>query len=345
MTKLPVPAYSLPALGGQTALFEDPALILRWDDAFLRTVAANLGREGGSILAQLRRATGLVAWAGWHRFDGKPYEEFIAGIADSLGVTVRTVRNWREAVVKSDSLAIPAVPAQRKREAAGRKTAGQGQGDTTLSTKSAPIPAASRVAPPKKSEEGGQRSARENDPARESAETPGLTTGPPSSDPLPELPPVAPPGVDDADGSGNLSGGGAGASGQARLPASPPPPGPITEDPIPVVAAILDRVTEDVVIRWLAARSDQEVKSIGAPYRSTWETEVRRWAILLGISPASLLRGEIGKEAESKRRRRKAKLVEADPQAPSPLRQGTISRPPASSNGHREVTPMFKGGK
>jgi hypothetical protein len=141
-SNLPEPQDATPALlGGQAALFDDPRLILQWDDAFLRSVAANIGKEGGSILAQLRRAAGLVAWAAWHRFDDKTCEAFLRGIADNLGVSVRTVREWRKVVIDKETLPIPALAAARSDEALKRNTpAGQGRRITTPSTKPDPIP-------------------------------------------------------------------------------------------------------------------------------------------------------------------------------------------------------------
>ncbi len=142
------PTAILDSMGGQAALFDDPARLLGLADAELRQVASSLVREGGSIMAQIRRTSGLVAWAGWHRFGDKAYEEFVAGIAEGLGVGVQTVRAWRHAVVQREGLALPALPAARSAEASTRrKPAGQGGSVSTFITKTPPIPAASAESP------------------------------------------------------------------------------------------------------------------------------------------------------------------------------------------------------
>lgn len=156
MTNLPERQNAtLASLGGQAALFEDSDQLLALTDAQLRHLAAMVGEDAESGLAQMRRRFGLLAWAGWLRFEGKPYEEYVAALARYVGVNPRTVKSWRDSVVEKDSLAVPPATDQRKREAADREEtrrsapvrAGKQHGI-------APIPAASTEAPTKKSEGG-----------------------------------------------------------------------------------------------------------------------------------------------------------------------------------------------
>jgi hypothetical protein len=308
------------------AVFTDAGLdrLRSFNGADLKELAQEVGRDGGNAFAHIRKCAGLVAWAGWFKFSSHEYVDFVADLAGALGFESDTVLKWRREVVKSKKLPVPGVAKVRSDAAiASRKPAGQTASAGQPSGKSAPIPATFTEVPSKKSEGGeprgdgllGQRGRSDSDS--------GAGTRLPSSGPLPEPSPVAPQGVDDAGGSGNT---------------------PATPDENPLSSGVAAILNERDVIGYLQGHTDAEVRAIGAPFRLAWENEIRRWATLLGISPASLLRGEDGKAAVTERRR-KTNLVEPNPSMPSPLRQGTVSRPPASSNGKREVTPMFKGGK
>ena len=113
---------SLPAtLFGQAALFEDSDQLLALTDAQLRHLAALVGEDAESGLAQMRRRFGLLAWAGWLRFEGKPYEEYVAALARYVGVSPRTVKSWRDIVVEKQRLAVPPATDQRRKEAAERE--------------------------------------------------------------------------------------------------------------------------------------------------------------------------------------------------------------------------------
>lgn len=142
--------------GVQSSLFGSPLELLEVDDAELRRVAALVGHEAGSVLAQVRRMAGLVAWAAWYRMDEKGYREFAGGMATDLGIEVETLRKWRRAVVTRENLPVPGVAGQRAEAAEkGRKTAGQTGGAVRTSATPKPIPAASTEAPAKQSEGGG----------------------------------------------------------------------------------------------------------------------------------------------------------------------------------------------
>ncbi len=148
-------------LGGQTALFDDSDQLLSLSDVQLRRLAVAVGEDAESGLAQMRRRFGLLAWAGWLRFEGSGYEDFVVALARYVGVNPRTVKSWRDAVVEKDSLAVPPATDQRKREATEREEksrstrvrAGKQHGTD-------PIPATSTEAPAKKSEGGEPRGDR-----------------------------------------------------------------------------------------------------------------------------------------------------------------------------------------
>lgn len=148
---------TLAPLGGQAALWADPRQLLDFDEASLRRLAAEVGHEAGGVLAQVRRAVGLVAWAAWYRMTEKDYRSFAEGLAGDLDIEAETLRNWRRAVVRTDKLPVPGVAGLRAGEAAkGRKAAGQPTGALSPTAPSGVIPAASTEASAKSSEGGEQ---------------------------------------------------------------------------------------------------------------------------------------------------------------------------------------------
>lgn len=145
---------STPALlGGQAALFENPAQLLDLSDVDLKELAVLFGRHGSSVFAQVRAQAGLLAWAGWFRFGEVTYATFLLGLARDLGVQPDTLMKWRRDVVKERKLAVPGVVKARSDAAKeGHKAAGQTAGAGWSSGKSKPIPATSKETPAKKSE-------------------------------------------------------------------------------------------------------------------------------------------------------------------------------------------------
>lgn len=263
------PAVELDVLVGQTALFDRPDDLLALEIVDLRKLAADVGAVAVGFLAQLRYRVGLLAWAGWHRFSSRDYTEFVAALASDAGVSTRTVEVWRDAQVKDRGLSVPAAVTARKRPERDR-CAGQRATFEDSSNFSDPkvIPAASTMAPVQMS--GGGPVGEENLPGQRH----------PPTTPLEVEPEPAAPNTD--------------------LPGSPDPAFQRPLNP-PELNARPD-LTEQAVLVWLQGHRDQEVRAIGSPFRPAWETEIRRWADLLGVG--------------------------AGPPAPgSSRRQGTISRP------------------
>lgn len=112
---------ALATIGGQAALFEDSNQLLALTDAQLCHAAALYCDRTETGLAEMRRNFGLLAWAGWLRFEGAPYEQFVAALAKAADVHVRTVKAWRDSVVQKDDLAVPAATVQRQEEAKARE--------------------------------------------------------------------------------------------------------------------------------------------------------------------------------------------------------------------------------
>ena len=130
------PSAVLAALpDGQAALFDDPRRLLALEPPELRQVGAEVARESGSVLARVRRANGLVAWAMWYQSTELAYADWERAHAEDLGIPPTTLRRWRRDVVDAESLPVPTLAALRSTETkkgiAERKTAGQGAGPTT----------------------------------------------------------------------------------------------------------------------------------------------------------------------------------------------------------------------
>lgn len=307
-------------LGGQATLFDDPTKLLTWDESVLRNIAANLGREGGSLIAQLRRAAGLVAWAAWYRFPEATYREFAAGLASSLGIEVETLRKWRRSVVSAEKLPVPGVAGQRADAAAkGRKTAGQPGGAVRTSATSKPIPAASTEAPANQSEGKNGAGSPPHSAPGDSAARPGSPSGPSSEGSGPGMPQTRPGVAAPSDPS----------SGGARTTAPPvaptdeadpslrpaplDPPNQIAPPEAPpqyradeaaawrngysaawqdgYTAAVREAADEPVDVdaiglRWLKSKSTQQIRAIGDPWGPAIRSEVRRWAEAFGAPPA-----------------------------------------------------------
>lgn len=111
------PTSILPALPGQAALFDDPRRLLTLPLPELRQVAAEVARESSSVLARVRRANGLVAWAMWYQSSELAYADWERGQAEELNVSPHTLRRWRRDVVAAESLPVPAVAALRSEAA------------------------------------------------------------------------------------------------------------------------------------------------------------------------------------------------------------------------------------
>lgn len=140
-----LPDRVLGNLDGQAALFDDPLRILALSDGDFASLVGAVRQHAGSVLAEVRRYVGLVAWGAWHRYDEKRYREFVADFAQRLGVEPRAVLDWRRAVTKADNLAYPTV-------AALRSAAAKGAGRKSNATPTRSIPADSQEAPAKTSE-------------------------------------------------------------------------------------------------------------------------------------------------------------------------------------------------
>lgn len=131
-------------LDGQAALWADPAQLLNLPDDEFRQFTTDVVRTAGPLIAQVRQAAGMMAWAGWHRFEDRPYREFIEGLAAGLGTSKKSVERWRDKVVKEARLPRPTRADLRAGEATNRgKPAGQRPDVDTLSTV---IPASSAEA-------------------------------------------------------------------------------------------------------------------------------------------------------------------------------------------------------
>lgn len=142
---------------GQAALFEDPRRLLALEPAELRQLGAEVAQESGSVLARVRRANGLVAWAMWYQSTELAYADWERAHAEDLRVPPTTLRRWRRDVVDAESLPVPAVGVLRseaaKKAVAVRKTAGQTPGAIqsvkTLSTgPAAPVNPPARLPDP-----------------------------------------------------------------------------------------------------------------------------------------------------------------------------------------------------
>ncbi len=127
-----------PAPDHQAALFEDPLRLLALDVADLRLLGVEVARESGSVLARVRRANGLVAWAMWYQSTELAYADWERAHAEDIQTPPTTLRRWRRDVVEAGNLPMPAVAAARAAATnaalssrAPRKTAGQAGGSTT----------------------------------------------------------------------------------------------------------------------------------------------------------------------------------------------------------------------
>lgn len=125
-------------------MWNDPRSFLTLTDELFAQSAAWVASEGAATMDALRRGAGLVAWAGWSRFDEREYETFVGDLADQIGVSLVTLKRWRDGLIKDEELPIPAPVEARRAEAikaaATRKAAAQRQGAIKMTTGSAPIP-------------------------------------------------------------------------------------------------------------------------------------------------------------------------------------------------------------
>lgn len=252
---------ALATVGGQAALFEDSNQLLELTDAGLRHVAALYCDRMETGLAEMRRNFGLLAWAGWLKFEGAPYEQFVSALAKAAAVHVRTVKAWRDSVVEKDDLAVPAATAQRKEEAKARENRRSKPVRAENLHGTAPIPAASTEAPAKSSEGGGTG-----------------THQPPASGAT-QLAPSGP------------SSGGAGIQPPPRPTGDPTSPLSAPPDPIEYGTHVDDttdvHVDVDAIgLRWLKSKTTREVRAIGDPWGPAIRAEVRRWAEAFGAPPA-----------------------------------------------------------
>ncbi len=290
MTNLPAerPESTPALLGGQAALFENPAQLLDLDDVALKELAVLFGRHGASVFAQVRAQAGLLAWAGWFRFGEVTYSAFLLGLSKDLGVQPDTLMKWRRDVVKDRKLVVPGVVKARSDAAKeGHKTAGQASGAGRSSGKAAPIRATSKEVPLEPS--GG---AELQAPAGPTDEAPASLRSAPldlpvvagdSRDDSRTLPPneVAPLLLANVrermDDWGDL------ANAQADD----------LREALRLAAAELNArdaapVDVDAIgLRWLKSKTTREVRAIGDPWGPAIRAEVMRWASAFGFSSTS----------------------------------------------------------
>lgn len=131
---------------GQAALFDDPLELRKLPDAELAELTHRYGKQAGGAIRQLRRGFGLLAWEWWHRLDEAAYGQWLEDYAAVAGVEQpATLKRWRDAVVRTDNLPVPAVAQLRRQERAGAigagKTAGQAGGQTIFAAPAPPSPA------------------------------------------------------------------------------------------------------------------------------------------------------------------------------------------------------------
>ncbi len=299
---------TLDLLGGQAALWADPRQLLDFDDASLRHLAAEVGHEAGSVLAQVRRAVGLVAWAAWYRMTEKDYRAFAEGLAGDLDIEVETLRNWRRAVVRTDKLPVPGVAGLRAGEAAkGRKTAGQPKGALSPTAPSGVIPAVSTEAPTKTSEGKNGAGSRPHSAPGDSAARLGSPSDPPSGGA--ELQPSA------------------GPTDEPPPSSRPAPPGSNPTGPVPSLRQeastayrALHESTEGIGAKWTIEEATY--------WQNRTEREMDAWRKANRID-----------QPKPERERRQPKMTR--PQA-AVIAGRAISTPANGSLTRRDVTPMFK---
>lgn len=164
----------VPATPTQAALFDDPMRVLALDAAELRLVGAEIARQVHPTLAEVRRLVGLVAWAMRTKVPAGEYGKWAEGYAEMVGVSVRTLGDWRAKVEKSAGVISP-FSSPRERETAGQSK--------RLAEPAKLIPADSQEAPAPSSE------SHRSDPGGVSAPAPPPAAPPPAR--LPSLRQVA----------------------------------------------------------------------------------------------------------------------------------------------------------
>jgi hypothetical protein len=134
------PVAILPVVSdSQAALFDDPVRLLAVEVSDLRKLAVAVAHDSGSVLARVRRANGLIAWAMWHQLSELAYAEWERDHAAELDTPAPTLRRWRRDVVAAGNLAMPATAAVRsdaaKKSLDARKSPGQAPSAATNGSK------------------------------------------------------------------------------------------------------------------------------------------------------------------------------------------------------------------
>lgn len=94
----------VPLPTGQATLFEDPQALLSMPMVDLDALAINLAQATKGYIATLRRLAGLMCWAQRSRRKDGEYGVWVEGFASALGVTPRTLLEWRRQVEAAEHL-------------------------------------------------------------------------------------------------------------------------------------------------------------------------------------------------------------------------------------------------
>jgi hypothetical protein len=123
---------------GQLAFIQNPSDLLEKSPAELRRYALQLAQEARPAMAEIRRYVGLICWAMRSKVPQGEYTAWVDAYAVELGVSVRTLYDWRTGAEKKAGIDSP-YSAPRQGKSAGQ--AGR------LAELQKPIPAASTEAP------------------------------------------------------------------------------------------------------------------------------------------------------------------------------------------------------
>ncbi len=135
---LPDPEMTPAVFTGQLAFIQNPSDLLEKSPAELRRFALQLAQEARPAMAEIRRYVGLICWAMRSKVPQGEYTVWVDAYAVELGVSIRTLYDWRAAAEKKAGIASPySAPRQGK-------GAGQAGGLADLQK---PIPALSTEAP------------------------------------------------------------------------------------------------------------------------------------------------------------------------------------------------------
>lgn len=250
---------------------DDPQSLLAKTPAELRAIGIEVALVAAPRMAEIKRYVGLVCWAMRAKVVPGEYGKWVEGYAEMVGVTVRTLGEWRS---RAEALADIESPFTSPRKP---KTAGQSTQLEETSKVRAPIPVTFTEAPAKKSE--GAAPLGEVRPVAPSG-------------PLPEPSPVAPQGVDDAGSLGTPSGeadqGGhlsaASPDPLAATPAGPPAPSGVAATRLPPILSDADG------LRWLSSKTVKDWRSLPEPTGPAIRYQLGVAAHALGRSPGRVIR-------------------------------------------------------